>query len=87
MRELERFRFGVLGKGKRLFAEDAKPTALELTHSRVSPTGLVAATYARAGKVKTGDKIEAALNSDGRAASIKLQLPDSGSGMGSPGLR
>lgn len=54
--EIRVFTFPVLlGKGKRLFAEDAKPTALELTHSRVSPTGLVAATYARAGKVKTGD--------------------------------
>jgi hypothetical protein len=39
------------------------------------------------GKVKTGDKIEAAVNTDGHAASIKLQLPDSGSGLGSPGLR
>lgn len=38
-------------------------------------------------KLKTGDKIEAAVNSDGHASSIKLQLPDSGSGTTAPGLR
>jgi hypothetical protein len=38
-----------------------------------------------AGKLKTGDKIEAAMTSDGHAVSIKLQIPDSGSPP--PGLR
>jgi dihydrofolate reductase len=44
----------LLGKGKRLFADDARPTSLKLTHSRVSPTGLVAATYVIDAEVKTG---------------------------------
>jgi hypothetical protein len=45
----------LLGAGKRLFADDAKPTGLKLTHSRASPNGLVAATYVRDGEVNTGD--------------------------------
>ncbi len=35
-----------------------------------------------AGRLKTGDKIDATVTPDGHAVSIKLQLPDSG-----PGLR
>ena len=34
--------------------DDAKPTGLKLTHSRVSPTGMVAATYVIDGEVNTG---------------------------------
>jgi dihydrofolate reductase len=45
----------VLGHGKRLFNDGAHPSAFRLTHSRVSPTGLVSATYVRAGQVQTGD--------------------------------
>lgn len=53
--EIRVFTFPVLlGKGKRLFADDGQPRAYELTHSRVSPTGMIAATYVRAGEVKTG---------------------------------
>ncbi|MGQ0533776.1 MAG: dihydrofolate reductase family protein [Caulobacteraceae bacterium] len=53
--EIRVFTFPVLlGKGKRLFADDGQPSAFRLTHSRVSPTGLIAATYVRDGEVKTG---------------------------------
>ncbi len=44
----------ILGKGKRLFDEGSKPAAFKLTHSKVSPNGLVAATYVREGEVQTG---------------------------------
>jgi hypothetical protein len=40
-----------------------------------------------AGQLKTGDKIAAQVNSDGRALSITLQIPDSGTGAPPPGLR
>jgi dihydrofolate reductase len=54
--EIRTFTFPVLlGPGKRLFANDAKPTGLKLTHSRASPNGLMAATYVRDGGVRTGD--------------------------------
>ena len=52
--ELRMFTFPVLlGKGKRLFDENGQPSAFKLTHSAVSPNGLIAATYMRAGEVKT----------------------------------
>jgi dihydrofolate reductase len=52
--EIRTFTFPVmLGKGKRLFAEDGQPRTFKLTHGTVSPNGLIAATYARAGEVKT----------------------------------
>ena len=35
----------VLGRGKRLFSESAKPSALRLVRSRVSTTGVVMSTY------------------------------------------
>jgi dihydrofolate reductase len=54
--EVRVFTFPVLlGHGKRLFDETSRPRAFTLTHSRVSPTGLIAATYARDGEVQTGD--------------------------------
>lgn len=43
-----------LGKGKRLFAEGTIPAAFELTHSAVSPKGIIFANYRRNGEVKTG---------------------------------
>jgi dihydrofolate reductase len=53
--ELRVFTFPVLlGKGKRLFADDGLPSAYKLTHSRISPTGLISATYVPDGKVKKG---------------------------------
>jgi dihydrofolate reductase len=44
----------VLGTGKRLFADGAIPTGWELLNSQVSPSGVVVASYARAGDVKAG---------------------------------
>jgi len=44
----------LLGKGKRLFDDDAFPAALTLTGSEVSPGGVIIAYYKRAGEVKTG---------------------------------
>jgi len=53
--EIRVFTFPVLlGKGKRLFDATSEPRAFKLTHSAVSPNGLVAATYVRDGEVKTG---------------------------------
>ena len=36
------------------FDESSRPRAFALTHSAVSPNGLIAATYLRDGEVKTG---------------------------------
>jgi dihydrofolate reductase len=44
----------VLGHGKRLFGEGTLPRALKLATSTVSPSGVVIATYQRAGEVITG---------------------------------
>jgi hypothetical protein len=43
----------LLGKGKRLFGDNSQPRAFELTHSAVSPNGLIAAIYMRDGEIKT----------------------------------
>jgi len=43
-----------LGRGKRLFAEGTIPVGLKLLESKTSPTGVIIASYARAGEVKTG---------------------------------
>ncbi len=43
-----------LGKGKKLFGDDAIPAAFTLTDSVVTPTGVIIANYKRAGEVKTG---------------------------------
>ena len=52
--EIHTFTFPLLlGKGKRLFSNDSQPRTFKLTHSAVSPNGLIAATYVRAGEVKT----------------------------------
>lgn len=57
--EIRVFTFPVLlGKGKRLFADDGQPSAYELSHNRVSPAGMIAATYVRDGEVKTGSFAE-----------------------------
>ncbi|MCV0439589.1 MAG: dihydrofolate reductase family protein [Hydrogenophaga sp.] len=44
----------VLGKGKRLFGEGTVPGAFRLVESTTSPTGVLVATYQRAGAVQTG---------------------------------
>jgi dihydrofolate reductase len=43
-----------LGKGKRLFGEGTRPAAFTLTRSVASPSGVIVATYERAGEVKAG---------------------------------
>lgn len=43
-----------LGSGKRLFGEGAIPAGFKLLHSSFSPNGVIVASYARAGEVKTG---------------------------------
>lgn len=44
----------VLGRGKRLFSDTAKPSALRLVRSRVSTTGVVMSTYAPDGEIQPG---------------------------------
>jgi dihydrofolate reductase len=43
-----------LGKGKKLFDKGTIPAAFKLTESIVTTTGVIIASYKRAGKVKTG---------------------------------
>jgi dihydrofolate reductase len=43
-----------LGTGKRLFGEGTIPAAFKLTHSETTPSGVIVASYERAGEVKTG---------------------------------
>lgn len=43
-----------LGRGKRLFGEGTQAAAFKLINSRVSPQGVIIASYARAGDVRTG---------------------------------
>ena len=44
----------VLGRGKRLFSENAKPSTLRLVRSQVSATGVVMSTYVPGGDIRTG---------------------------------
>lgn len=44
----------ILGKGKKLFKDSATPSGFDLTESTVTPSGIIAANYKKAGKVKTG---------------------------------
>ena len=44
----------VLGAGKRIFGDGAPPAGLELTDSATSSTGVVMATYKRAGDIRYG---------------------------------
>jgi dihydrofolate reductase len=44
----------VLGKGKRLFDQGAMPAAFTLVDSKTSPSGVLVASFKRAGEVKTG---------------------------------
>ncbi len=43
-----------LGQGKKLFAEGTGPAAFKLIYSKVTPSGVIVATYKRDGEVKTG---------------------------------
>ena len=44
-----------LGNGKRLFAQGTIPAGFKLVESEMSPTGVIVASYERAGEVKTGN--------------------------------
>ena len=44
----------VLGRGKRLFGEAARPSALRLVRSQVSATGAVMSTYVPDGDIQPG---------------------------------
>ncbi|RUU48923.1 dihydrofolate reductase, partial [Mesorhizobium sp. M2C.T.Ca.TU.002.02.1.1] len=44
----------VLGKGKRLFGDNAMPAAFKLVKSQASTTGVIMATYERGGEIRTG---------------------------------
>jgi dihydrofolate reductase len=44
----------VLGKGKKMFGDDAFPTALKLVSSKVSASGVTINQYVRGGEVVTG---------------------------------
>ena len=44
----------VLGHGKRLFSDNAQPSAFTLAHSISTPTGVLLTRYARSGEVRTG---------------------------------
>jgi dihydrofolate reductase len=48
----------VLGKGKRLFANGTMPGGWQLLDSQVTPSGVIAASYGRAGEVKLGSFIQ-----------------------------
>ena len=43
-----------LGKGKKLFGDGTMPAAFTLVDSQVTPSGVIIATYRRAGHVQTG---------------------------------
>ncbi len=45
----------IVGSGKRLFGDGTLPGALRLTDSFTSDTGVIVATYERAGAVQTGE--------------------------------
>lgn len=44
----------ILGRGKKLFDDHAIPASFTLTESTIIPSGVIAVSYKRAGKVKTG---------------------------------
>lgn len=43
-----------LGPGKKLFSGGSIPAAFKLTESKTSPSGVIIASYKRAGEIKTG---------------------------------
>ena len=44
----------VLGRGKRLFGEAARPSALRLVQTQVSSTGVIMSTYVPTGEIQPG---------------------------------
>ncbi|MDP5202145.1 dihydrofolate reductase family protein [Flavobacterium sp. DG2-3] len=47
----------LLGKGKKLFDDNANPSSFILTDSTITSTGVILANYIRDGEVKTGNAI------------------------------
>lgn len=45
----------ILGEGKKLFADNAHPSGFTLTENTVTATGVILASYKRAGDIKTGN--------------------------------
>ena len=43
-----------IGTGKRLFGEGTIPAAFRLVESKISPSGVIVATYVRDGEIRTG---------------------------------
>ena len=43
----------VLGRGKRLFGDNAQPSAFTLAHATSTPSGVLLTRYARSGEVRT----------------------------------
>lgn len=56
----------VLGRGKRLFSETAKPSALRLVRSQVSTTGVVMSTYVPDGDIRLGSFASAGKEESGK---------------------
>jgi dihydrofolate reductase len=54
----------VVGSGKRLFGDGARPGALELTAATITPSGVIISTYRRAGALATGSFALAAPSDD-----------------------
>ena len=54
----------LLGKGKRLFGEDAEPGEWSLVDSRTSPAGVLIARYRPKGPVRTGSFADAGENKE-----------------------
>jgi dihydrofolate reductase len=44
----------LIGRGKRIFSDQAAPTGLKLLTSKSTPSGVVVATYKPAGPMRTG---------------------------------
>ncbi|MBA2291537.1 MAG: dihydrofolate reductase family protein, partial [Gemmatimonadales bacterium] len=44
----------VLGKGRRLFGDDAMPSEFDLVESSTTATGVIITRYVKGGEVKTG---------------------------------
>jgi dihydrofolate reductase len=54
--EIRTFTFPILlGNGKKLFVEGARPAAFTLVNNKVTTKGVLIARYQRAGNVVTGD--------------------------------
>lgn len=62
----------VLGRGKCLFDETAKPFALRLVHSQVSTTGVVMSTYVAGGDIRPGSFARAEPNEKEMARRRKM---------------